>query len=248
MHVYVITGASSGLGAAIADRLLAPGVRLLGIARRDNPDLAKAAAERGAQLDQWRLDLAQAPAVATRLQAWLRALPACESATLINNAGALGRVGPVDENDDAALSAVLRVDIEAPIMLAAAFLRATRSWTVPRRVLNISSGAGRNAYAGWAVYCAAKAALDHFSRAAALDESRRPGGARIVSLAPGVIDTPMQAQLRGADEADFPDRQRFVDLHRRGELATPAAAAERVIAYLARADFGVKPVADVRDA
>ena len=71
---------------------------------------------------------------------------------------------------------------------------------------------------------------------------------RIVSLAPGVIDTPMQTLLRDADPAVFSERQFFVDLHRRGELASPRQAAARVLAYLAREDFGSQPVADVRDA
>jgi len=132
--------------------------------------------------------------------------------------------------------------------LTAAFLRATAGWATDRRVLNISSGAGRNAFAGWSTYCAAKAGLDHFSRATALDEARRPNGAKIVSLAPGVIDTAMQAQLRATDAAGFPDKQRFLDLHAKSQLATPEAAADRVLAYLARADFGHNPVADVRDA
>ena len=56
------------------------------------------------------------------------------------------------------------------MLLTAAFLRATRNWAIDKRVLNISSGAGKRPVAGWAAYCAAKAGLDHFSRVVALDE------------------------------------------------------------------------------
>ena len=73
-----------------------------------------------------------------------------------------------------------------------------------------------------------------------------PNGARIVSLAPGVIDTDMQVQLRGADAAAFPDRGSFEQLKRGGQLTSADDAARRVLAYLARADFGAEPVADVR--
>jgi NAD(P)-dependent dehydrogenase (short-subunit alcohol dehydrogenase family) len=114
-------------------------------------------------------------------------------------------------------------------------------------VLNVSSGAGRRPVAGWAAYCAAKAGLDHFSRVTALDEQRLPNPARIVSLAPGVIDTAMQGELRASDPAGFPDLEQFKQLKASGQLATPAAAAARVLAYLARADFGSNPAADVRD-
>jgi NAD(P)-dependent dehydrogenase (short-subunit alcohol dehydrogenase family) len=101
--------------------------------------------------------------------------------------------------------------------------------------------------AGSASYCAAKAGLDHASRAMALEEARRPNGARIVSLAPGVIETDMQVQLRGASPVEFPDRGAFVQLQAQGQLLSPEAAAARVLAWLARPDFGDAPVADVRD-
>jgi NAD(P)-dependent dehydrogenase (short-subunit alcohol dehydrogenase family) len=73
-------------------------------------------------------------------------------------------------------------------------------------------------------------------------------GARIVSLAPGVIDTDMQVQLRSADPARFPERERFMQFKSLGQLDSPAAAAGKVLAHLDRPDFGQAPVADVRDA
>jgi len=75
----------------------------------------------------------------------------------------------------------------------------------------------------------------------------RPNGARICSLAPGVIDTDMQVQLRSADPGSFPDIGNFTGMKEKGMLSSPADAAARVLAVLARPDFGVNPVADVRD-
>ena len=173
------------------------------------------------------------------------------SATLINNAGVIPRIGPLDQCPPEDLANALRVGLEAPMQLTAAFLRATTawvdaSWRGPRKVLNISSGLGRSAMAAQAPYCAAKAGMDHFTRCSALDEAQREHGARLVSLAPGVIDTDMQVQLRAGDPAAFPDRSRFVELQRQGQLTAPDTAAARVLAYLNRADFGSLPVADVR--
>ncbi|MBE0550171.1 MAG: SDR family oxidoreductase, partial [Rubrivivax sp.] len=102
--------------------------------------------------------------------------------------------------------------------------------------------------AGSASYCAAKAGLDHLARAVAQEQAALPHGARIVALAPGVIDTDMQVQLRSADPALFPERERFVDLQSAGQLDSPAQAAAKVLRYLDRGDFGTHPVADVRDA
>jgi benzil reductase ((S)-benzoin forming) len=90
--------------------------------------------------------------------------------------------------------------------------------------------------------------MDLFSNCVALEEANKPNGARICSLAPGVIDTDMQVQLRGADSNSFPDIGNFVGLKDKGMLSSPHDAAAKVLAYLDRADFGAKPIADVRDA
>lgn len=248
--LYIITGSSRGLGAAIAEQLLQPGHRLLCMARRANDGLAELASRRGAGLEQWQVDLAAPATVAARLDDWLAALDGTgyASATLINNAGVLSRMGPIDATTSDDLANALRVGLEAPMLLTASFLRQTRQWAGPRKVLNISSGLGRRAMAGSASYCAAKAGLDHFSRCTALDEAARPNGARIVSLAPGVIDTDMQSELRAGDPADFPDRANFVKLKTAGQLVTPAATAERVLAWLSRPDFGEPVIGDVREA
>lgn len=250
MDLCIVTGASRGLGRAIVEQLLAPDRTLLTIARQPDHSLDAAAAAAGARLEQWALDLAHDLGVSARLEAWLHQQPVKRfaTATLINNAGLLGRVGPVEAMDADALAAVLRVGLEAPLLLTAAFLRATRSWPAQRRVLNVSSGAGRHPITGWAAYCTAKAGLDHFSRVAAEDEKLLPNPARIVSLAPGVIDTDMQRALRASDESGFPDKARFVELKESGQLASARDAAARCLAYLARPDFGTQPVADARDA
>ncbi|MCS6944791.1 MAG: SDR family NAD(P)-dependent oxidoreductase [Sutterellaceae bacterium] len=249
MELYIVTGASRGLGRALAQQLLQPQRLLLTIARRPDHTLEAIAAMKGAKIEQWALDLAHGVGAAARLHAWLHAQPGerFARATLINNAGLLGHVGPLDAADAEVLATTLRVDLEAPLLLTSAFLRATRRWSAERRVLNVSSGAGRRPIAGWAAYCAAKAGLDHFARVVALDEQRLPNPARIVSLAPGIIDTDMQAELRAADPAGFPDLEQFRAFKAQGQLATPEAAAQRLLAYLARTDFGSQPVADVRD-
>ncbi len=133
------------------------------------------------------------------------------------------------------------------MLLTAAFLRATESWEQPRKVLNISSGLGRRAMASQGAYCAAKAGMDHFTRCLALDEARKPNGARVCALAPGVIDTDMQVTLRSAAPDAFPDQDNFIGLKTRGMLSSPADAASRVLGWLDRPDFGTNPVADVRD-
>ncbi|MEO8188188.1 MAG: SDR family NAD(P)-dependent oxidoreductase, partial [Burkholderiaceae bacterium] len=198
--------------------------------------------------EQWAIDLTDGESASTRLEAWLTSRQnAFSSVTLINNAALAGKAGPIGESDPAALAAVLRVGLEAPMLLTRAFLRATRDWRVPRRILNISSGAGKKPLSGTAAYCAAKAGLDHFSRVVALDEAHAPNSAMIVSLAPGVIDTDMQTELRESDPRAFPNQPLFAAMKSEGQLASASAAALKILVFLERADFGTHPVADVRD-
>ncbi len=249
-HLFILSGASRGMGLAMAQQLLQPGHVLLTLSRRPNETLVRQAGARGAELTQWPVDLAEAGPVSTRLREWLaRHAPArFASATLINNAGVIPAIVPLRDADTDELASALRVGLEAPMLLSAAFLHATRDWHGVRRVLNISSGLGRRAMASQAAYCAAKAGMDHFTRCLALDEAGLPNGARVCALAPGVIDTDMQVQLRGADADAFPDRGNFERLKTAGQLSSPEDAARRVLAYLARPDYGAEPVADVRQA
>ena len=207
------------------------------------------AKQAGVNLLQWTQDLALGARTSARLEQWLREQVggSFTSTTLINNAGVIPRVGPLSEADADDLSHALRVGLETPMQLTSAFLRATQVWPGVRKVLNISSGLGRRAMASQAGYCAAKAGMDHFTRCLALEEALKTNGARVCALAPGVIDTRMQEQLRAADSHAFPDKPSFVSLKTSGSLASPEEAAARVLAVLLRADFGANPVADVRD-
>lgn len=248
-HLYILTGASRGMGLDIAEQLLKPEHSLICISRKTNDKLQQHAQSAGAALEQWSHDLTQSIPVAAKLAHWLQHQGRTDwrSATLINNAGAVANLVPLSDADPSDLAHVLRVGLEAPMQLTAAFLHATAAWTGERKVLNISSGLGRRAMASQAGYCAAKAGLDHFTRCLVLDESLKTNGAKACSLAPGVIDTDMQVLLRSADARAFPDQGNFASLKNNGQLTSPAEAAGRVLAYLAREDFGTHPVADVRD-
>lgn len=237
----IVTGTSRGLGAAIASALLDRGIPVLGLARQHNPALART----GAECTQVALDLSTPEA----LSHWLaggdmaRFLADADQVLLINNAGTVQPVGPLGTQGSAAVAQAVSLNIAAPLMLADAFVTASPAAT-DRRILHVSSGAARNAYAGWNVYCATKAALDHHARAVLEDAVP---GLRICSLAPGVIDTDMQVQVRTSDEARFPARERFEALKRDGALVPPAVCAARLVGYLLSEEFGDHAVADLRE-
>ena len=238
----IVTGHTKGLGAAIAQELLARGIPVLGLARGRAPG----AAERHAGLlSEIALDLSDGAALSAwlgkgELAAWLAG---CGTALLVNNAGVVWPVGPLAEQDPLQAIRAATLNVAAPLALAAAVVRASPG--AERRILHVSSGAGRSAYPGWSVYCATKAALDRHAEAVALDGDAT---VRACSLAPGVIDTGMQAEIRATSENRFPMRERFVQLKEQGGLSSPEDCARELVEYLLAPGFGGKPVDDLRSA
>ena len=233
----IVTGHTKGLGAAIAAELVKRGIPVLGLARSRSGAASPLLTER-------EVDLSDCAALAAFLQGdtlgnWLRD----EGATLlVNNAGVVSPVGPLAEQDPLAVLRAATLNVAAPLALAASVVRASRG---ERRILHVSSGAGRNAYPGWSVYCATKAALDRHAEAVLLDGDT---SVRCCSLAPGVIDTGMQAEIRATPEANFPMKERFVQMKQEGALASPADCAARLVDFLLAPGFGTQAVADLRDA
>ena len=238
----IVTGTSRGLGAAIAEDILVRGIAVLGIARQPNAALA---ARFGAHFTPVLIDLADTRALAELIadEALSEFLAGDEQSLLINNAGTVQPIGPLGGQGAAAVAQAVCLNVAAPLMLADAFVAATQA-AGDRRILHVSSGAARKPYAGWAVYCASKAALDHHARAVAEDGVP---GLRIGSVAPGVLDTDMQGEVRNTREADFPARERFVALKREGALLAPAECAARLVDYLLSDSFGESAVGDLRD-
>ena len=239
--LFILTGASRGLGAALAQALMQPGNRLICVARGDNAELRAQAAAAGVTLDWHQVDLSDARAAEAWMTKTLAALPAHANVTLVLNAGAVEPIGTIDTLRADTLLPHLQLNLAGPMALTATLLRGTAGWGAQRRVLAISSGAARRPIGGWAAYCTGKAGLDMFVRAINADGD---ASVRAVALAPGVIDTDMQRTIRGAD---FAGVQRFRDLHAHGELVSPQDAAARIAAYLVRPDFGATEIDDLRN-
>ncbi|HSW82791.1 MAG TPA: SDR family NAD(P)-dependent oxidoreductase, partial [Usitatibacter sp.] len=199
MNLYIVTGTRRGLGEALAKRITADRRNeLIGISRPD-------------------VDLADPASIARAFEAIGKRIAATtyEKAVLINNAGVIEPVAPLDRADPGDIERNLAVNLVAPLLLMRLFLGATEHVKL-RRVINISSGAGRRPIFGWSAYCAAKAGLDMATRVVALEAQVRGLAIEAVSLAPGVIDTGMQGAVRSVSAEDFVDVERFRQMKAEG--------------------------------
>jgi benzil reductase ((S)-benzoin forming) len=138
-------------------------------------------------------------------------------------------VAPLDQVPAEVLERNLVVNLVAPMLLMRRFLLATEGVAALRRIVNISSGAGRRPMSGWSAYCASKAGLDMASRVVALEAGARSPPVEVVSLAPGVIDTDMQATVRSKSPEDFADVERFRQMKAEGTLRSAADVAGEIL-------------------
>ncbi|MBX0290810.1 SDR family NAD(P)-dependent oxidoreductase [Hymenobacter sp. HSC-4F20] len=225
MHYYIITGASRGLGKALAEMVLRqPDTTVIGVSRH-------ATIEHERYCHQ-PLDLSDMLAVQNNLHKVFPQWHDAQSVTLVNNAAVLGEIGYLGEHQNEHFEFVFDVNVVAPAMLMNTFLSAYGALSVPRTILNISSGAAQRAVDGWGAYSASKAALDALSRTAQKEQDLRGTGIRIRSLSPGILDTAMQEHIRAADAHSFSEAAKFTGFHAEGKLASPAEVAEKIIAWL----------------
>ena len=247
---YIITGTSRGIGEALAKRLLRPGNVLICISRTKNPALHFEANAKDLDLIDIELDLAVTQDVYEVMKNIFRPIrpEEVEDITLINNAGTIHPIRTIGEHEaNESVVNNLMVNLTSAIQVTDHFVRATETWSCPRKVVNMSTGAATSAVHGWSAYCSAKAGLRMYAKCLALEQSQRANPVKIVAFAPGVVNTEMQAEIRSADPNSFPEHRKFNDYHSQGQLLDPFTVAKKLIELLNTPDFGKDLEVDVRD-
>ncbi len=249
MRYYIITGASRGIGAGIARAVMQPSSVIFALARHENAELQREAETAGAQLHFFTIDLADSASIEPTLDRIFNRidLGQAEAIYLVNNAGVLKPIGPLESHSLEEDEFHLRVNLLAPMRLTAGFIRRTNGIVARKVVANISSGAAQRAYFGWSSYCSGKAGLEMFTRVAGLEQQDAESPVIIYAIAPGIVDTEMQVEIRRAEDSQFRDRQKFLRYHEKGYLASAEATGRRLAETLD--DPAIQPgdVLDIRD-
>lgn len=220
-----VTGGSSGIGAAMIRTLPFAPARVFDVSRRGAPDCERLLADLA--------DPAAWPRVAELFRREMDGF-AGERVVFVHAAGTLTPIGFAGEEDAGAYARAVLLNAAAPQVLGDAFLRAARATRAPCLLVMIGSGAARNVYAGWTSYGAGKAAVDQWVRTAGAEQELRGGRCRVVSVSPGLVATAMQEEIRATPASRLPSVDRFVEVHRMGELRDPAEVAREIWARLER--------------
>lgn len=255
MKYYIITGSSKGIGEFVAKELLEKDNHLLCLSRSINNSLIREAKDKDVALVYQSVDLNNVNTIAKIIQSWAGKIDTqlIEGLYLINNAGLIDPIKPVYKCDPEEIIRSINVNLIAPMILQAEFLKVCESIQrqlgrkVTQRILNISSGAGRRAIQGWGVYCTSKAGLDMFSSCTNADIKEGNKDVKIVSLAPGVVDTQLQQTIRSSDDDDFVLVNQFKEYKDNGKLLSPAFVGQQIVKLLHSVDFGEEVIMRITD-
>ncbi|NRA67885.1 MAG: SDR family NAD(P)-dependent oxidoreductase [Pseudobacteriovorax sp.] len=223
MNFAIITGSSSGLGLEAAKLLLDEGWYVLGVSRSQ----AEFTHER---FVQQKVDLSVGQEVESFFQSSFNDfIPNnIKRVALLNNAGTIDPVGPINEFSMSQLQSVYTLNLITPVWLMSHMCRQFEG--IDLRVINISSGAATSAYEGWLVYCSSKAGLKMASSVLGEEEYK---GLSLYDFSPGPMDTKMQHQVRSLDRERFPAIQKFLDLKADGKLVPVEEIALEILEFFA---------------
>jgi benzil reductase ((S)-benzoin forming) len=210
-----ITGVSKGIGKALAEFYLKKGERVVGVGRsheiqHENFSFLTCDLSKATEVDQLKIDL-----------------PSDQPLIWINNAGIVGEIQRISDQEKLDTLDVIQVNFNAAAQFMYKISRICGD-LIPLTIVNISSGAGKRAIPSWASYCASKAALDIFSVTFYQEEVEKGRKTNVYAVAPGVIDTDMQKAIRSTPEKAFSSHAKFVRLKEMNELDTVDQVAKKL--------------------
>tara|TARA_S200000501_G_scaffold1995_1_gene1787 strand:- start:1522 stop:2223 length:702 start_codon:yes stop_codon:yes gene_type:complete len=213
MKGFIITGTSSGIGHELCKLLLEnPDNKVIGIGRTQNIEHTN--------YNHIALDLNNISEIENiEFPSWSNAA----QISLIHNAGWIGPIQKIGNQELGAIASAYIINLVAPAVLSSQFISIYKSSKAQKVILSVSSGAAHSAIEGWSTYCSSKAGLDMLSKC--IDEEYQD--IINLSIAPGKVDTPMQNDIRFADEKAFPRLKEFQKYYKDGELTDAKEVASK---------------------
>jgi benzil reductase ((S)-benzoin forming) len=210
--VAVVTGASRGLGEGLTRTFMAAGARV-GACARHEPTVGDV---------RRSVDVTDPAAVRRFLDDVVEALGPID--LWVSNAGVLEPILPVRDVDPDDFRAVLDANLLGPLHCAQAYLEHRRPLG-DGCLVTISSGAAQRGYPAWSAYCASKAGVDRLMECIAIEEP----WLRAHAVAPGIVDTDMQATIRATPADVFPMVDRFIGFKEADAFNSPEWVARQVL-------------------
>ena len=222
--IVIITGASKGIGNALALEYKSKGYAVYSIARTIVENLPKN--------QQISCDLSNLEESVTRFKDLLKTITSKKPThlTLINNAGTLGDTNRIENIDSQNIIATVNLNLTIPLLFSSIFIQQTKNRNSIKKIITISSGAAYKTYYGWSVYCATKAGIDSFTKVIAKEQKTAKNPVGVIAIYPGLVDTDMQTEIRTKSTIEFSNVERFINKSKNNQLLKTTEIAKKIIA------------------
>ena len=227
-EAYLVTGASKGIGRSIAISIASSGKPVIALARK-SPELEMV----GVELSKLHpdcitvsCDLGESTDISVAAETIRNRFSHLSG--LIHNAGTINPIANMMEVERVDWAQSINVNLIGVQDLTSK-LDSILGGAAHSRITTISSGAAKRSIHGWSAYCVAKAGLDMWSMCMA--EEGSANNISSLSIAPGIVDTGMQEDIRASDINSFPSLPNFIDYYENGELSNPDDVAEKLLPY-----------------
>ena len=222
---YLVTGASKGLGLAICNLLCEKGYIVIGVARESKElrELEKNLKKQSPKSAVYACDFASKQQTNKFITSIIDDYEVIDG--VVHNVGVIEPIKPLSNTEISEWEKLIQVNLISVQHLTSGIYSLMKN-SERCRVTTISSGAAVNSLHSWSAYCVSKAGLDMWTRC--LAEEGKSDNISAISVAPGIVDTGMQKDIRNSNPEDFPMHQRFVDFKEHGDLVAPEIVASQL--------------------
>ena len=224
-NLYIITGGSKGLGAAIAENALSKNEWVITISRTENKKLINK------NLIQIKHDLAVSFDETQKLLNHVFKkinIKHCKNIYFINNAAQIQPISEVGKLNAKDIQKHIYLNFTVPVLLTNWLMSKKLTNSGRKVIVQISSGAASFAITNWSIYCSSKSAIEMFNSVLQL-QLNKSKKIKAITYSPGIMDTGMQTVIRSLKKSDFPEVSRFKNYKKTNELLSPDFVAEHLM-------------------
>jgi benzil reductase ((S)-benzoin forming) len=241
VNLYIVSGASKGLGSSLAIDFASTNTFLILISRNQKQlsSVAEECRKRGAVVytifkdisdESFRIELVD---IFKDID-----LPKINKFYLVNNASIIDPISSLVNLNWANQSSLININLTSAIWLSSELLRLSKKYLPEETyIINISSGVSLKPISGWGLYCISKAGINMLTSCIALETELFPNKVYSIAINPGALNTDMQKSIRNADIEESPITSKFKKMHDDGLLKNPEDVSKKIIEIIRKKEF-----------
>ncbi len=250
MNYAIVTGATRGMGEAVAKLFIERDISVINVSRRDNETLRDAANNHHGTYDFVECDLRDTKQIENAIQTVTQKVftEGTETVYLIQNAGIVSPIGPAGSLQTEEIEASVQVNLLSPMIILNAMVKASMQQKNTKMVIaNVTSGAAKRAVHGWSTYGTTKAGLNMLTESVAFEFEKMHSKHKVIAYSPGIMDTDMQGEIRASEKEHFQDVEIFQRYKEEGMLREAAVVGEALVNLILNQDIENGKIYHVND-